>query len=181
MAKTPQMPAKPATAFRKKRRGFVHTGGLLGQSIRRTSEKRGFAESRLLTQWVEIAGQAVANIARPVKVSYDKGGLGATLTLLTTGANAPMLQMQTPTIIERVNACYGYNAIRRIQITQTAASGFSEAPSAFEHKPPAGKALPLSPAKVQSIDLAVEDVTDPGLKQALSRLGANVLAHPKNN
>jgi hypothetical protein len=181
MAKTPQKPAASATAFRRKRRGFVHTGGLLGQSIRRTSEKRGFAESRLLTQWLEFAGPVVADIAQPVKVSYGQGGLGATLTLLTSGANAPMLQMQTPSIIERVNACYGYNAIRRIQITQTAASGFAEAPTAFAHKQPVRKALPLSPAKAQSIDLAVEDVTDAGLKQALALLGANVLAHPKNN
>ncbi len=170
-----------STAPKRMRRGFVQTGGLLGHSIRQTSEKRGFAESRLLTQWAEIAGPAVAGIARPVKVSYSQNGLGATLTLLTTGANGPMLQMQVPVIIERVNACYGYNAIRRIQITQTAASGFAEEPTGFDHQPAARKALPLSAAKAQSIDQAVEDVADAGLKQALALLGANVLAHPKNN
>lgn len=181
MAKKPIRPDATVSAPKRTRRGFVHTGGLLGLSIRRTSEKRGFAESKLLTQWAEIAGPAVADVARPIKVSYGQSGLGATLTLLTTGAQAPMLQMQVPTIIERVNACYGYNAIRRIQITQTAPTGFAEERTAFAPKPAARKTLPLSPAKAQSIDQAVEGVTDAGLKQALSRLGTNVLAHPKNN
>jgi hypothetical protein len=159
-------------------KGFVQTGGLLGQRIRQAGEKRGFAETRLLTQWPEVAGAAVAAVAQPVKVSYGAHGLGATLTLLTTGANAPMLQMQVPAIIERVNACYGYNAIRKIRITQTAPSGFSEGAPAFEPKPD-DTPPPVSAERQQSIDTEVADVADPGLKKALSLLGNNVLRHPK--
>ena len=165
-------------APRRLAKGFVQTGGLLGQRIRQAGEKRGFAETRLLTQWAEVAGPAVAAVAQPVKVSYGSHGLGATLTLLTTGANAPMLQMQLPAIIERVNACYGYNAIRKIQITQTAPSGFAEGAPAFEPKP-AAPPTPVSPERQQSIDTEVADVADPDLKKALSLLGSNVLRHPK--
>ena len=75
-------------------RGFKRTSALLQPSIRRVSETRGFAQSRLLTHWPEIAGEAVAAIARPVEVSYARQGMGATLTLLTTGAQAPVLEMQ---------------------------------------------------------------------------------------
>lgn len=159
-------------------KGFVHTGGLLGQRIRQAGEKRGFAETRLLTQWAEVAGPAVAAVAQPVKVSYGAHGLGATLTLLTTGANAPMLQMQVPAIIERVNACYGYNAIRKIRITQTAPTGFAEGAPAFEPKP-APAPPPVSAERKQAIESEVADVADPDLKKALSLLGTNVLTHPK--
>jgi len=175
---------KPLTDPPPKRlaKGFVQTGGLLGQRIRQAGEKRGFAETRLLTQWAEIAGQAVAAVAQPVKVSYGAHGLGATLTLLTTGANAPMLQMQIPALIERVNACYGYNAIRKIQITQTAPTGFAEGAAAFAAKPePDRRPQPVSAATQQAVEQVVGDVADPGLKQALALLGSNVLTHRNNN
>ena len=89
-------------------------------------ETRGFAVSRVLTRWAEIAGEDIAAIARPVEVSYGRQGFGATLTVLTTGAQAPMLEMQKEVLRERVNAAYGYNAIARIRLTQTAPPGFAE-------------------------------------------------------
>ena len=103
-------------------KGFKRTDSLLSAKIRQASETRGFAQSRLLTQWAEIVGQDVAAISRPVEVSYGRGGMGATLTLLTTGANAPMLEMQKEQLRAKVNAIYGFNAIARVRVTQTAAS-----------------------------------------------------------
>ena len=81
----------PRTGYTK---GFKRTSSLLQTQIRKTSETRGFSQSRLLTHWPEIAGDDIAAISRPVEVRYGRGGLGATLTLLTTGANAPILEMQ---------------------------------------------------------------------------------------
>ena len=52
-----------------RKRGFERTAGLLQSQIRKASEKRGFAESRLLTHWAEFVGEDFANVARPVKVS----------------------------------------------------------------------------------------------------------------
>ena len=75
-------------------RGFKRGGTLIGGQVRRVSESRGFAVSRVLTHWREIAGDALADISRPVDVSYGRQGFGATLTVLTTGAQAPMLDMQ---------------------------------------------------------------------------------------
>lgn len=65
-------------------KGFKQTATLLTGRIRQASESRGFAQSRLLTDWTEVAGADIAAIARPVEVSYGRGGVGATLTLLTT-------------------------------------------------------------------------------------------------
>ncbi len=159
-------------------RGFAQTGGILSKQIRKASETRGFSETRLLTHWAEIAGPAVAKIARPVKVGYTRQGMGATLTLLTTGANAPMVQMQLPQIKERVNATYGYAAISRIHITQTAPIGFAEGQTSFEHNKPKKRVLePQEKAHVQS---TVSDVSDDRLKAALATLGENILSKPRS-
>ncbi|MBT26349.1 MAG: RNA-binding protein, partial [Rhodobacteraceae bacterium] len=101
-------------------KGFARTSALLQSRIRKAGESRGFAVTRLLTHWPEVVGEDIAAIARPVDVKYGRsGGFGATLTLLTTGAQAPMLEMQKDQIRQKVNGVYGYNAIARIRITQT--------------------------------------------------------------
>jgi hypothetical protein len=146
-------------------RGFEPASGLLRETIRVAGETRGFAVSRLLTHWPEVVGEDLAALARPVKVAYGKGGLGATLTLLTTGASAPVLQMRLPEVRARVNACYGYNAISRIQITQTAAQGFAEPVAQYRPAPP-----PPS-ARFEALGIG-----DPGLREALEALGRNVIS-----
>lgn len=160
-------------------RGFKKTGSVLSQQIRRAGESRGFAVSRVLTHWPEIAGPKLAGIARPVDITYGRGSLGATLTVLTTGANAPLLEMQKDVLRERVNGVYGYNAIARIRITQTAATGFAEGQVDFSHRQEAEKPRAVISPRARA---AAEGVTDSGLRQALELLGANVMdkAAPKN-
>lgn len=160
--------------MKRRSRGFLQTGGLLKSQIRQAGETRGFAQTRLLTHWLEIAGASTAKLCRPVKVGYAKQGFGATLTVLSTGANAPMLQMQIPDIIKRVNSVYGYNAISRISITQTAATGFGEGQSSFKHANPTKR---LSEEQQNNVELSVKDVSDSSLKDALARLGENILSH----
>ena len=83
-------------------KGFARTSSLLQGRIRKAGETRGFAVTRLLTHWAEIVGEDTAQIARPVDVKYGRQGFGATLTLLTTGAQAPMLEMQKERLRETV-------------------------------------------------------------------------------
>lgn len=171
-----KQPNKPRRATTK---GFARSGTLLQERIRKASETRGFAKSRLLTQWGEIVGEDVAAIARPVKVGYGRGGLGATLTVLTTGAQAPMLEMRKEQLRERVNSVYGYNAIARIVLTQTAPTGFAEGQASFVHRT-APKA-PRAPDPAQSAAAAriAAPVADDGLRAALEALARNVLSNPK--
>ncbi len=166
--------AQNQTPYRRRiRKGAVHAATLLERQIREVGESRGFAVSRLLTRWEEIAGPEIARMARPVDVSFSRGGMGATLTVLTTGAQAPMLEMQKERLREKVNACYGYQAIRRVRITQTAPTGFSEAQPGFAHAPRADAAPPQAR---QEAHARTEGVSDPDLRAALERLGTNVLA-----
>jgi len=167
--KSPQ----PFTPSRRMR-GFEPAAGLVKDRIRSAGEARGFAVTRLLTAWAEIVGAEMAAMTRPVKIGYGKGGMGATLTLLTKAVHAPMVQMQLPQIREKVNACYGYGAISRISLTQTAASGFADGQADFTHAP---KAKPApSPDIIAKAAEAARGVTDESLRKALESLTQNYLS-----
>jgi hypothetical protein len=164
------MPAKRGATS-----GFKHSASLLRGQIRKASESRGFAVSRVLTHWAEIVGTEIAAIARPVEVSYGRQGFGATLTVLTTGAQAPMLEMQKERIREAVNAAYGYNAISRIRLTQTAPTGFAEGQVAFDGPRETAPPAP-SPEATRAAQDLTEPVADDSLRQALEALGQAVLS-----
>jgi hypothetical protein len=57
-------------------RGFEAASGLLKTQVRVAGESRGFAVTRLLTHWTEIAGEEMARVTRPVKVGYGREGMG---------------------------------------------------------------------------------------------------------
>jgi hypothetical protein len=84
-----------------------------------------------------------------------------------------MMEMQKEAIRTKVNAVYGYNAIARVRITQTAPIGFSEGQVEFQSKP---KSKPtLSPVVQQQAHETARGVTDQNLRRALEELGRNVL------
>jgi hypothetical protein len=168
-------PPSPPQALSRRMRGFEPASGLLADRIRQAGEKRGFAVARLLTHWAEVAGEDLARITRPVKVGYGREGFGATLTLLTSSAHAPMVQMQVPALRDRVNACYGYAAIARITLTQTAPTGFAEGQAAFTPAPRDTRPPVTDPALAARAAEAAGGVQDPGLREALAELAQNIL------
>jgi hypothetical protein len=172
-------PPAPATPTTRRMRGFEPAAGLLQDRIRMAGEARGFAVSRLLTHWAEIVGQDTAACTRPVKMGYGRDGIGATLTLLTSGPMAPVIEMQKDTIRARVNACYGYNAVSRVMIVQTAASGFAEGQADFAPAPKAATRPAPDPAVTAAARDHAAGVADDGLRQALEHLARNVLSRPK--
>ena len=173
-----RFPHQPPRDPERRLRGFEAASGLLQSRIRAAGEKRGFATTRLLTQWAEIAGEQTAAITRPVKIGYGCEGMGATLTLLVAPAHAPMVQMDLPRLKDRVNAVYGYAAIARISLTQTAATGFAEGQAQFA---PAPKPPPTAPdPAIQAVAAAVAaPVHDTDLRAALAALGQNILTRRK--
>lgn len=171
------MAERPGTDGGKRGRGFRRAARLVDARVRQTGQARGFAVARLLTHWDEIVGPELAALARPVRVQFGRGSLGATLTLLVSGAAAPLVQMRLPRIAEKVNACYGYAAIGQIRVTQTAAEGFAEPAAPFGHAParraPPDAADPAAEARARA---AAAAVGDPALRAALERLGRHVLS-----
>ncbi len=179
MTDTPPTP-EPQRWSRKGRRmrGFEPASGLLKDRIRSAGESRGFAITRLLTHWADVVGADLARSTRPVKVGYAKGSFGATLTLLVKPTDAPMVQMQLPRIKDRVNACYGYAAIGRVLLTQTAAMGFAEGQAQFTPAPTAEKPPPPPEVIAKARDTA-EGVQDEGLRKALETLAQNISTRRK--
>jgi len=171
------MSTESNTRAARRGKGFRRTAVLIEPRVKGVGATRGFAVSRLLTHWAEIVGDEIARSATPVEVKYGREGLGATLTLLVKGAEAPLLEMQKERIRETVNACYGYNAIARIRFTQTAATGFGEA--AAEYRAASAETAVPDPAALARAEAAAAPVGDPGLRSALEALGARILSDGK--
>lgn len=167
----------PQPSTDRRRRGFEPAFGLMKDPVRLAGETRGFAVTRLLTHWAEVAGADLASRTRPVKVSYGREGLGATLTLLVKATEAPMVQMSLPQLKDRVNAVYGYAAVAHIHLTQTAPTGFAEGQADFSPAPKAGARVDLKPdpATQARAKTVAEKVADPDLRTALELLAQNIL------
>ena len=173
---TARKPTLPKSALRRKR-GFEPASKLVASHLKGPASKRGFAEAKLLTRWDEIAGAEISAMASPVTLRYSgKQGLGGTLVLLTTGANAPMLQMRSEEIIARVNACYGYRAVSRLHITQTAASGFAEGQARFAGPKATAEPPAPDPAAMAKAQENIGQIGDDRLRDALGRLASKVLS-----
>ena len=153
----------------RKARGFLRAGDLTPAALKSAGAKRGFAELRLLTEWRAVVGEAIANICRPIKVTYGRSGpgLGATLVVTAEGARAPEVDMQKERIIDRVNALYGYRAVSRLSIDQSRAPMMAKAAAGFAED---------GAAWTGPVPKPVEGVKDEDLALALARLGANVSA-----
>lgn len=174
MARKPNA-STPSSEHR--RRGFEPAFSLMARQVRTAGEARGFAVARLITHWAEVVGEDLAKVTRPVKVGYGREGMGASLTLLVQGAHAPMIEMQKEKLREKVNAVYGYNAISRVLLTQTAATGFAEGQAQFQHAPSAEPSP--DPAILAQASETAAGVGDGALRAALERLAQNVLSRRK--
>lgn len=81
----------------------------------------GFVQSAVVSRWPEIVGPRYAGVSNPESIRFPHGEkLGGVLTLAVEGAHAAMMQHVAPTLIERVNRFFGYQAVARIQIRQGA-------------------------------------------------------------
>ena len=158
---------------------FKKASVLLKKNIQKASESRGFAQSRVLTHWSEIVGEEISSVSIPTKVSYKTDGLGATLTILTSGSSGPILEMQKEFIRTKVNAVYGYNAVQKIKITQSSPLALirkNENPNRIISK--------KNKPKVEistSLEKAVNEIDDKNLRQALEELAINVFTKLENS
>lgn len=150
------------------KRGFSRLSDAAKALIRPPLAKRGFAESRLLTDWDSVVGVQIGSLCRPLRLSHAaREGLGGTLTIGVLGARALEAQHLEPMIIERVNAHYGYRAVARIRISQVSAEMFVRA------APPPTPPQP-SEAQAEFLRSTVAPVADEGLRESLERLGRNI-------
>ena len=156
---------------------FKPASDLLRSKIRELGEARGFSTTRLLTHWPEIVGQSVAAIARPLEIRHPRPRAGqppegATLTVIALGVPTIFGGAIITGIRERVNACYGYNAIAKIRIRQAGPESFAAEVAALERLPPREP----DPQVLQAVQPLTEGVGNTELRLALAALAANVLS-----
>ncbi|MFO1189439.1 MAG: DciA family protein [Alphaproteobacteria bacterium] len=134
--------------------------------------RRGLAMGRLLSDWASIVGAEFAARSLPERFVFPRGArTGGVLRLRVAPGWALMIQHVTPQIIERINGFFGYRAVDRLAVIQGPLP-------ASRAKKPEPAARPLTPADETAIASAVAPVTDPELRQALSRLGAALKGGP---
>jgi hypothetical protein len=183
-AHPPANPPRPrgALAPALKRAGALYgvkaVGSFVPRLTRKAFEKYGFSAAALITDWPAVAGKELAAYAAPERLKWpraahdphdeaeasDKGRPGATLVLRVDGGRSLDVQHNAHQIIERINAYFGYAAIRELRIVQAPLGDGSRAAEPL-HRPSA------SPRTHE-----VAHIADPGLRDALARLGAGVRA-----
>lgn len=132
----------------------------------------GFAYADLITQWPAIVGEAIAQWSEPERIRWPRAAeaerkQGGTLVVRVVPGRGLDIQHETPRIIERINAFYGYGAIASVKITQ----------GPLTPRKAARKSLaPLRPAEAAALESQLETVADPALKEALRRLGKGVFS-----
>jgi hypothetical protein len=86
---------------------------------------------------------------------------------------APIVEMQKEKLRERVNAVYGYAAISRIILTQTASTGFAEGQAEFT---PAPRKIAVIDPNVQAEAVrTAAPIQNADLRAALEALAQNIL------
>lgn len=165
-------------------------GDMVATVLEPVLAKRGLAVATVTTEWASLAGPQLAPICVPLSMAWPpkpiieaaqaKAGAakgtgrlasppsGAVLTLAVPSAQALVVQMASPQLIERINARLGFRAVGKIAISQ--------------------RPLPPAPARVAppsrdegaiaAEEARLGDVADPALRQALARLGASVRKPP---
>ena len=138
---------------------------------------QGFASADIIAAWPDIVGPRLAAACQPVRIEWSRRGLRdrderpqpATLVMRVEGAFALEVQHVAPLLMERINAYYGWRCVGRIVLKQGPVRRAVASPSA--------KPAPLGAAERRRIAAALDGVAEDGLRAALDRLGAAVLAN----
>ncbi|MES2288336.1 MAG: DciA family protein [Pseudomonadota bacterium] len=161
MAKRPEPVAESVRSMRP--RSVADIVPDIGQTAFR---KFGFIQSSVVSRWREIVGEKYAHASAPESIRFPHGKReDGVMTVVVTGAHAPMMQHVIPTMIERVNRFFGYAAVARVVIRQ------GTLPQAARRAAP----LPSVPVPTDLGD-SLRTVADPELRTVLESLARGVAA-----
>jgi hypothetical protein len=126
-------------------------------------QRYGFTEKTLITHWIAIMGESLGRTTLPLKLTFPRGAQsGGTLRVLAEAPAALELQHLMPAVIDRINATFGFPAVKALSIAQ----GPAARPAAAAATP-----APLDPEAERALGAMLAPIADEPLRQSLLRLG----------
>ncbi len=148
-----------------RRQGATRLDRLVDPLLTPIVSKAGFGSAAILSEWRDIVGGALGERTRPEKIVWPRQTEDqpkpATLVVRAEGGDALEIQHMTREIIDRINAFFGWPAVAKVKVRQ--------APVVSRAMPVAADEAPAAPP---AADLS--GIDDPGLREALERLGRHV-------
>ncbi len=160
---------------RPQRRPPPTAGRQLTSLIKALEARFGQGPDVLRARWREIAGETLAARTEPVKLVKNRTG-GATLELKVDGPAAALIQHQAPEVLARVNLFLGEGSVAKLRIVQGRVKPpAADAAAAKVAQAKRRRAQPLDAADEAELEAGLAKAADGPLKQALRRLGREVL------
>ena len=135
--------------------------------------KKGFVETDILTNWVNIIGEDLADYTSPLKIDFkpQQRNNGILHLEVPNGAFALELQHKEKIILQKINTYFGYNAISGIKIIQNSELNLAQIKNKQTPKPITKLVTPEDENYIQEL---AEDINHPDLKEILIKLGQSV-------
>lgn len=162
--RTRPLPGPPPTA-----------GRALNKTLKALDARFGQNADGLKARWTEIVGAALARRTEPIKLVKAGSADGASLELRVDGPSASLIQHQAPDILGRVNLFLGAGAVTRLRIVQGPLRGFAKRDASTAKRAAPRARGPLDAAAERALADSLGDLPEGGLKDALLRLGREVL------
>jgi hypothetical protein len=160
--------ATPPEPGKRRSHGTLALDRLLALAVGPAARKRGFVQAALLAEWGTVVGPTLAGRCHPIRVDMPRGRWRkGVLYLSARGGAALELQHAAPQIIERVNAYFGFAAIRQLKLVQLPVTPTRRVPA-----PPPPRHL--EPEEEEAILASVRPLSHPSLQAALAALGRAV-------
>ena len=155
-------------------------GRQLTSLIKQLEARFGQGPDVLRARWREIAGDTLAARTEPVKLVRNRTG-GATLELKVDGPAAALIQHQAPEVLARVNLFLGEGKVDKLRIVQgrvkPSATDAAAAKAALARR---RRAQPLDAAEEAALEAGLTKAPEGPLKQALLKLGREVIRADKD-
>ena len=152
----------------------------IGKAIRPLANqllgKNGVMQIELAANWEEIVGSDLAKYVLVQKISFEKDERtnGTLVLLVLGGAFALEVENKKAAILQKINTFFGYEALNKIKIKQTADSGNFLLDKNVYDKP---KKNLVSEKQKTYITELTDGINNESLRLKLERIGCEILAN----
>ena len=151
------------------RRKFKTIGTNVTKIVKPLISKRGFGNSEIINNWVNIVGDKLAQNITPQKISYNRNSDVDGVLLLRVNSSSVALEIQyiEKQIVNKINTYFGFSAIGRIKIIQ--------GPIPTPEKKIVDKIKTVANTDKIELERKLNSVKDPDLRVALAALGTAII------